>query len=114
MKAVDALVDHAVKCGLIEASDVVWAKNMIADAVGSDKMPDVEVADDSSLQDILDALTEDAYSRGVIADDSAVSRDLLDTEIMGRLTPKPSDVNRVFEEKMFEDPETATNWFYKL
>ena len=114
MRAVDALVDHAVKCGLIEASDVVWAKNTIADAVGSDKVPDVEVADESSLQDILDALTEDAYSRGVIADDSAVSRDLLDTEIMGRLTPKPSDVNRVFEEKMFEDPETATDWFYKL
>lgn len=112
--AAAALVKWLLNKDLIGESDIVWAENTIMDAAGSDVPLDVKVNDDAGLQEILDALTEDAYRRGVIPDDSAVSRDLLDTEIMGRFTPKPSDVIRTFNEKLQTSPEEATDWFYQL
>ena len=43
------------------------------------------------LEDILKELLDDAAARGRIEDDTT-SRDLFDTELMGRLTPRPSQV----------------------
>ena len=114
MNAVKALIQKAADDGLIENSEAVWAQNVILDAIEADDVPDPEVREDASVQEILDVLTEDAFRRGVIPSDSAVYRDLLDTEVMGRLTPRPSEVDRIFGEKMKESPEEATDWFYKL
>lgn len=114
MNAEAALVKWLIGAGLIEKSDRVWAENTIIDAVKADAPLDVFVNEGATLQEILDALTEDAFQRGVIQDDSVVTRDLLDTEIMGRFTPKPSDVIRTFIGKMKSSPKEATDWFYKL
>ena len=43
-----------------------------------------------------------------------VSRDLLDTELMGRLTPRPSQVLSAFRERYAQSPESATDWYYRF
>ena len=61
------------------------------------------------MKDLLDWAVEN----GRIEDDTT-SRDLFDTELMGRLTPRPSQVIREFEARYAQSPETATDWYYKF
>ena len=108
-QAINALLDYAEKNGLIESSERRWALNTILDtlklpALADEKLPaqadegpdSAEFEENGSeskevlLQDILDTLLDDAYSRGVLTENTVTYRDLLDTEIMGRLTPRPS------------------------
>ena len=47
-------------------------------------------------------------------EDGTTSRDLFDTELMGRLTPRPSQVIRAFRTRYEESPEAATDWYYQF
>ena len=114
MNAVHTLVNYALRTGLIEESEEIWAVNTLLDALKSDALPEIEVSKTASLAEILDALTDDAYRRGVLAEISVVYRDLFDTELMGRLTPRPAQVRAKFEALRREDPRRATDWYYKF
>ena len=61
------------------------------------------------MKDLLDWAVEN----GRIEDDTT-SRDLFDTELMGRLTPRPSQVIRAFRTRYEESPEAATDWYYQF
>lgn len=113
MNAIDDLIAKLIESGSIEEIDRTWAFNEVLDAVQAQEDPGVESGENATLQEVLDALTKDAAERGVI-DDSVVTRDILDTEIMGRFTPKPSDVNKEFWGKYETSPEAATDYLYKL
>lgn len=65
------------------------------------------------LEAILKDLLDEAAERGLI-DGGVVSRDLLDTAVMGCLTPRPREVIRKFWEDYEEDPKKATDGFYSL
>ena len=92
MNAVKALTEYALRRGLIEECEEVWAVNTILDVIGADEIPDTEVGEDAELCEILGALTDYAYKSGVLTENSTVYRDIFDTEIMGRLTPRPAQV----------------------
>ena len=116
MNAIDALIEYALDKELIEPCEKIWAKNTVLDALKLDQVPDLEMPESSApeLHEILDALLDDAFSRGVIPENSVVYRDLLDTEIMGRLTPRPKDVIEKFIMLCEQDPEKATGWYYRF
>ena len=65
------------------------------------------------MEEILKDLLDFAVESGII-EDGVTSRDLFDTELMGRLTPRPSQVRRKFAELYQESPEAATDWYYQL
>lgn len=109
MNAVDALVSYALKTELIEECEQIWAKNVILDAIKADDAPEIDVSENAPLNDILDVLTEYA-----IPGESVVYRDLFDTEIMGRLTPRPGQVTAKFQALRAWSPEAATDWYYKF
>ena len=66
------------------------------------------------VHEILADLMENAYSRGVMTENSVVYQDLFDTKLMGALVPAPSTVIRKFRELYEESPKAATNYYYKL
>lgn len=112
MNAVKALVDHVMEKGLIEECERIWAENTILDVIGADAPVDIEVPEGAGLSELLDAITDDAYKRGILKENSIVYRDLFDTEIMGRLTPRPAQVISEFNRRYEISPETATDWYY--
>ena len=65
------------------------------------------------LEDILGGLVDFSVKRGLIQED-ITSRDLLDTKLMGILTPRPSQVISVFREKYQTSSQAATDWYYAL
>ena len=122
-RGVTALVAYALERGLIGKSDVTYAANGMFDALhyepNSSYVPKQEVGhfmahvEKPPLEEILGALLDDATARGVI-DGGIASHDLLDTRLMGVVTPRPSDVVREFRERLRTSPARATDYLYKL
>ena len=106
------LVDYGVRTGLLEACDRAYAVNALLEELKLDSYADPGDVSEAPLPDILTALMDDAHARGVLPEDSIVYRDLFDTALMGRLTPRPSEVNRRFAALYAQSPETATDWYY--
>lgn len=112
--AIKSLVKYAEKEGLIEALDERWAVNRILEILSMDTIEtDAEVFEDVKLEELLKILLDYACENG-ICEDSVVYRDLLDTKIMGVLTPRPSQVISKFNALYAESPEKATEYYYHL
>ena len=112
-QAIKDLVGYALRTGLIEEYDRTWAANSLLQAMGMDSWEEPRQVKDRPLEDILKELLDDAAARGRIEDDTT-SRDLFDTELMGRLTPRPAQVIREFRRLYQADPKAATDWFYRF
>ncbi len=111
--AIKSLVEYAVREGLIDNLDRVWAVNRLLEIMELDSIEQSEPAEEASLEEILKTLIDDACSRG-ICEDSVVYRDLFDTKLMGAITPRPSQVIRQFYDLYEDAPEKATEYYYRL
>ncbi len=113
--AVSKLVAYALQKDLILPCDKDWAVNAILDTLKLDSYTDPgQEWGEVELAPVLDELLDDAYQRGVLTENSVVYRDLFDTEIMGRLTPRPAQVIDHFRFLYLLDPKDATDWYYKF
>ena len=114
-KAVSKLVRYCMDTGLIEECERNWAINSVLDVLKLDDYTDTDPGEEELvLSDILEELLDDAARRGVLEHDSVVYRDMLDTELMGRLTPRPAEVIRRFQLLYSQSPSAATDWYYRF
>ena len=115
-EAIRALVRYALDRGLIQPSEEMWAVNALLEALSLDSYtpPEGEPAVEAELPAILDTLVDDAYARGVLAENSIVYRDLFDTKLMGVLTPRPAQVIEKFQALYARSPRAATDWYYQF
>ena len=112
-QAIEDLLGYALRTGLIEECDRTWAANRLLHTLGLESWEPPQTVRERPLEDILKELLDDAAARGVIQND-ITSRDLFDTELMGILTPRPSQVIQSFREKYRHSPKAATDWFYRF
>ena len=114
-EAISKLATYALRAGLIEECERTWAVNTILDALKLDSYTEPgKDWEDIHLAAVLDELLDDAYARGVLTENSVIYRDLFDTELMGRLTPRPAQVIETFQALYRESPRAATDWYYKF
>ena len=107
-----SLVRYGLDHGLFEPCDVTFITNQLLQALSLDSWEPAEAAE-LPLEQILKGLLDDAVARGVCGED-VTSRDLLDTRLMGVLTPLPREVQKKFSELYGESPEAATDWYYRF
>ena len=110
---VKQLIDYAVRERLIEESDRIYMTNRIISRLGVSEYKDAE-APEAELEEILGAICDFAYEKGIIEANTVTYRDLFDTELMGILTPRPSEVIRNYEINYLISPEYATDYYYSL
>lgn len=114
-KKINELIAFAIHHGLISESDKIWASNMLTGILGvqafefEDVTHEFAKSPDSILSGILDWSAENN-----LIENTETERDLLDTKLMGVLTPRPSDVISEFESLRKTSPVNATNYFYSL
>ncbi len=114
-EAITRLAAYAVQTGLVEENEYIWAVNTILDALKLDEYTPVPWdCRQVELAPVLETLLDDAYGRGVLEENSVVYRDLFDTGLMGRLTPRPAQVMGKFQALYREAPQKATDWYYKF
>lgn len=111
---ISRLIRYALQNNLIEKEDVTYTVNRLLSVLNLSEHTPVETPDEnlSSPQPILDKLLEYAREAGVLESDTTVYRDMLDTELMAALTPRPSEVVKTFREKYARSPREATDWYY--
>ena len=112
-ESIAKLAGYALQKGLIAECEYMWCVNTILDVLKLDGWEDPSrCTGETDLPETLSVLLDDAFARGVLAENSVVYRDLLDSELMGRLTPRPAQVIERFNSLYAVSPETATDWYY--
>ena len=117
----ESLLSFAVHRGLVAQEDIPFCRNAMLHILKLDAPTEVYapfgvVKDPGcpTATPMLEALADDAVSRGAI-EDTQGARDLLCTALMGAVTPWPSVIQRKFEDIRSRDGvERATDWFYAL
>ena len=112
-KAIRDLALYAVDKGLIEKEDYVYAINSFLDILGIDSFEDADEEKEEDLEKIRKTILDYACEKGII-EDSVVYRDILDTRLMGAVTPFPHEVIRKFNTLWEKSREEASDWYYKL
>ena len=110
-EAINALAEYGITNNLIEPEDKVYIINQLCMTLSLDSYEEEEIKEDYALEEILCACLDYAVENG-LCEDSVVYRDLLDTKLMGVLTPRPSQVIKTFNEKYAASPEKATDFYY--
>ena len=116
---INNLLRFAISKNLIEREDFFYAANSLIGILGVNEFSPEEYDSDSesefgtSPDMILSKILDYAVEAGII-EDTETERDLLDTKLMGVLTPRPSDVIREFWSNYEKSPLEATNYFYGL
>lgn len=114
---IQRLIDYAAANGITTRDDEYVVRNAFMNIFGlSDWTESAEGESPykgESIDDILSPLVEYAVQNGIIAD-TANSRDLFDTKLMGILTPMPHEVISEFNRLYKISPEKATDWYYDL
>ncbi|MBQ8688185.1 MAG: UDP-glucose--hexose-1-phosphate uridylyltransferase [Ruminococcus sp.] len=110
--AVQKLICYAIKNELITSDDMYVVRNQLMEVL---KLSDWEESDTTyeseSIDEILRPLIAYACENGIISD-TANSRDLFDTKLMGIFTPMPREVIAEFKKRYDADPKEATDWHF--
>lgn len=109
---ISALIQYGLCKKLFEPCDKTYIANRIIEVLRLDGFQ-MEETRPLPLDEILRGLLADAVARGICGDD-ITSRDLLDTKLMGVLTPAPREVRQNFASLYAESPKAATDWFYRF
>lgn len=116
-KNIFRLTEYGIRKNLIEEADRTYIINQFLMAydvkefsVSREEEEEIK-KEEIELSQLLDALTDEAVSRGMI-EGGITERDLFDTKLMGILTARPSEIIAKFQKKYEESPVEATDYFY--
>lgn len=112
--AVQKLIDYAIKNELITSDDIYVVCNQLMEALQlSDWEENNAEYSGESIDELLLPLIGYACENSIIQD-TANSRDLFDTKLMGILTPMPREVIAEFKRRYAVNPQDATNWYFEF
>lgn len=111
------LTAYGILTGLVPKEDEIYTVNRLLELFNlqgiEDEKEPAEVKE-GDLEEILSHMLDYAYEAGLMEENSVVYRDLFDTKIMSVLLPRPSEVIRKFRELYRQDPQKATDFYYKF
>jgi UDPglucose--hexose-1-phosphate uridylyltransferase len=110
---IQQLIDQAIKAGLIEREDEIYARNQILSLLHLTEF--TETYEDAKLEipDLLEQIVEYTCQQGIV-EDIFDEREIFASLIMNCLIARPSTVNQLFYEKYQQSPEAATQYLYQL
>ena len=110
------LISYGVKKGLLHEVDAVFAVNRLLALLKLDDYAPASSPEEtlSSPAPVLGRILDWAAENGRLDSNSPVYRDLMDTEIMACLMPRPSEVIYQFRSLYHINRKAATDYFYRL
>jgi len=115
LQAIEGLILYALERDLIAPEEIHYTRNTLLGFLRLEvPLSDVKQRPVEPLPRYLDTLLDYAREHALLEEETQTRRDLLDTAIMGLLTPRPREVARRFYEHRLIDVTKATDWFYRL
>lgn len=114
---IEQLVRFGLRQGLLQPLDADSARNALLDLFGFAQPYEGEPAGEApeNVAELLEPLLDYGFAIGLIPDNTATYRDLLDARIMGHLMPRPSETAANFGRMAQErGVKAATDAFYRL
>ncbi|RHW42688.1 UDP-glucose--hexose-1-phosphate uridylyltransferase [Neobacillus notoginsengisoli] len=121
---IQRLLEYGLDNQLIKNEDIVYARNRIMALLQLDTWEEPKEFEHTPVRtvgeeafnaaELLDPILDWAYENGQLHSNTITERDILDTEIMDCLMPRPSEVIREFTNHFAKSPEEATDYFYDL
>ena len=112
-RLISEIVSYGLKHDLVHADDKIYVVNRLLELFGEKEFQWVDV-EERRLEEILSDMNDYAVAYGFIEEDTVTNRDLFDTKIMGILTPAPSVVRQIFQQKYMNSPQEATDYYYQF
>ncbi|MFJ7467844.1 UDP-glucose--hexose-1-phosphate uridylyltransferase [Peribacillus frigoritolerans] len=114
-QSIQSLLQYGVQQRLLEKEDVTYSRNRILYVLGLDDWEECEgEGEEFSLGVILNEILDWAFENGILSSNSITDRDILDTELMNCLMPRPSEVISEFKENYLKSSKAATDQYYHL
>ena len=110
---IDSLVSYAMNIGLAEPVDHQVLTNRLLDLLRLDDYAPSDEPQSEDLEEMLARILNYAVEKG-LCDDGITARDIFDTRIMGAITPMPREVIATFRALYEQNPQAATDWYYKF
>ncbi|MCM3574461.1 UDP-glucose--hexose-1-phosphate uridylyltransferase [Mesobacillus subterraneus] len=113
---IENLIAYGMKEGLLEKEDKIYARNRILAVLKIDDWDDsaANMENNLDLTSTLNKILDWAADQGLLESNTITERDILDTEIMNCLLPRPSEVVREFNLRYENSPKKATEYFYHI
>lgn len=111
------LVQYGLKQGLLQDEDAVYCRNRLMSVLGLEDFDESASCPEEKLETpapVLDEILNWAYENQRLESNTPVYRDLLDTELMACLMPRPSEVIQTFNHLYEKDKKAATDYYYTL
>ena len=113
--AIKKLVTYGMNTGLIKEQDQVYITNTLLESLKINEYNEPQLINEKiNLSDTLDELVDYAVKEGILTENTITYRDQLDTMLMSKLTPLPSECTRTFYNLYKESPSKATDWYYQF
>ena len=112
-RLISELVAYGMGHHLVHTDDKIYVINRLLELFKKSEFHWMDV-DTRQLDAILSDMNDYAVSHGLIEEDTITNRDLFDTKIMGILTPVPSIVRKLFQQKYIDSPKDATDFYYQF
>ena len=127
-EVLEQLLAYGEYTGLIEKEDTIYCYNSLAGLLSFEpktcnegkieeeikKIKKEELESGEYLEKVLKEILDYALVKGIVEDDSTITKDLFDTRVMGVLTDRPSNIRKRFWDKYASSPKEATEYFYKF
>ena len=114
-KEIAKLVEYGLQKELIQPEDKTYTINQYLEIFKLDEYEEPDISgEEIILEDILNALVDEAYDRYIIKSNDIVTRDLFDTKLMGVMVARPSEVIGKFKKLYKQGPEIATEFYYNF
>ena len=111
-ESVQKLIRYATCNDLITSEDEYVVRNQWMQMLQLDNWIEPKHTNSvQSVDEILQEITDYACGKGIL-EDTAASRDLFDTKLMGVVTPFPHEVIQLFRQHYEVSPRSATDWYY--
>ncbi len=107
------LVAYGRRNNLVKKQDATYVTNRILEILGIEEYTAPYRRKEKDLETILKNLLDYCEKKGLISD-SIVERDLMDTKLMGALTPLPSTVIARFNHAYRKSAQDATDYYYQF
>ncbi len=113
------LVAYGRQHNFFAERDITYIHNRLLCQFGVSDCPEPATAETCErpvrdIENILEDLLLEAEELELIPRDSIANRDLFDTELMGVMMPRPSEVSERFQALAAEDVRAATDYYYDL
>jgi UDPglucose--hexose-1-phosphate uridylyltransferase len=115
-REISRLIQYGLKKGMLEKTDCIYCRNRILKVLNLTEFDEIEIVDENleTPAPILNNMLNWAYENGILESNTPIYRNLLDTEIMDCIMPRPSEVIRKFYHLYEDSPQKATDYYYAL